>query len=270
MVQVNKGPPRRPSAPTSWEPVARWYAGWSGPTGGHYHREFAIPAVLDLLELRSGERVLDIGCGHGVLAPTVSKAGALYTGVDASPTLIRTARRLQEAHGRFIVGDARRLDVLPALRGEFFDAAVFLLSIQDMDPLAAVLRSAAQRLRSGGRLAIVMTHPCFRVPRQSGWGWDAQRKLPFRRVDRYLTPLAVPMKAYRGPRPGATRSFHRPLESYINGLAAHGLLIDCLREFPPPDGSLSPPQPGGEERINRDIPLFLGLRARKPVVPTPP
>ena len=64
-----------------------------------------------------------------------------------------------------------------------------------------------------------MTHPCFRVPRQSGEGWDEQRKLLYRRVDRYLSPLAVPMKAYAGGR-AATWSYHRPLEDYVNGLAA--------------------------------------------------
>jgi hypothetical protein len=37
-------------------------------------------------------------------------------------------------------------------------------------------------------MVLLLTHPCFRVPRQSGWGWDEQRKLQYRRVDRYLTP----------------------------------------------------------------------------------
>src|SRR5262245_34296944 len=99
---------------------------------------------------------------------------------------------------------------------------------------ATARSSAAPRrwaLRSGGRLVILMTHPCFRVPRQSGWGWDEERKLRFRRVDRYLTPLAVPLKPYAGGR-GATRSYHRPLEAYVSGLANRGLLIDRLLETP--------------------------------------
>jgi hypothetical protein len=66
------------------------------------------------------------------------------------------------------------------------------------------LRSAAWLLRPRGRLAILMTHPCFRVPRQSGWRWDASRRLQYRRVDRYLTKLDVPIKAYGGARRGAT------------------------------------------------------------------
>ncbi len=29
-----------------------------------------------------------------------------------------------------------------------------------------------------------------------GWGWDAGRGLIYRRIDRYLTPLKIPMQAY--------------------------------------------------------------------------
>ena len=41
-----------------------------------------------------------------------------------------------------------------------------------VDPLEPALASAAWALRPGGRLALLLTHPCFRIPRQSGWGWD--------------------------------------------------------------------------------------------------
>jgi hypothetical protein len=132
-----------------------------------------------------------------------------------------------------------------------------------MNPLEEVLKSAAWALRPGGRLVILMTHPCFRVPRQSGWGWDEGRKLRFRRVDRYLTALAVPLKAYQRGRAGVSRSFHRPLEDYINGLGNCGLLVDCLREVP----GYRLPQTGFDSKADQtareEIPLFLGLRARK-------
>jgi hypothetical protein len=133
-----------------------------------------------------------------------------------------------------------------------------------MDPLGAVLGSAAWALRPGGRLVALLTHPAFRVPRQSGWGWDAGRKLQYRRVDRYLTPLPVPMKALpgRAGAGGATRSFHRPVSAYVNALGDHGLLVERMVEVPgppPPDAA----DPRAADRARREIPLFLGLRARK-------
>ena len=112
-------------------------------------------------------------------------------------------------------------------------------------------------------MVILMTHPCFRVPRQSGWGWDEGRKLRYRRIDRYLTSLSVPMKAYPGQQMGTTLSFHRPLGEYVNELARVGLVVDCMREIPGNKIRLPAPENGANERADQEIPLFLGLRARK-------
>ena len=210
---------RRAVAATAWDSVADWYAGWVGEEGSEHHRRLAIPAVLDLLKPRPGEQILDLGAGAGVLAPAIAAAGAHYTGVDASPKLIDSARRRHGRSGEFVVGDARRLPA-SGLRPGSFDAAVFLLSIQDMDPLEQVLASASWAVREHGRIVIVMTHPAFRQPRHAGWGFDEGRKLTYRRVDAYLTPMAVPMGAVGGSAP--TRSYHRPLSDYVNGLAAFG------------------------------------------------
>ena len=68
-----------------------------------------LPVGLELLDPREGEEILDIGAGQGVLAPKVVRAGARYTGVDASPRLIEAAKRRHGRAGRFLVGDARRL-----------------------------------------------------------------------------------------------------------------------------------------------------------------
>lgn len=245
--------------PAGWDAVARWYQGWMGERGGDFHQKLAIPAVLDLLDLQRGEQVLDLGAGHGVLAPYITRAGAGYTGIDVSPKLIRSARRLHGQHGRFLHGDARRLHQVRELAPERFDGIVFLLSIQDMNPLADVLNSAAWVLRPQGRLVILMTHPCFQVPRQSGWGYDEGRRLQYRRVDRYLTPLSVPMKPYPGQQSGVTISFHRPLSAYINELARRSLLVDCLREIT----TFKEGKTKAEQAANSEIPVFMGLRARK-------
>jgi len=204
-----------------------------------------------------------------VLAPQIVGAGARYTGVDASSRLVELARR---RHGgaraskgvRFLLGDARELRAVRGLREGEFDGAAFLLSIQDMDEVERVLESAAWALKPGGRVAMVLTHPAFRVPRQSGWGWDEGRRLHYRRVDHYLTPLRVPMKTLPG-KDGrvATRSFHRPVGAYINALAANGLLVDRMLEIPGHRANPPPEHERAAEQARREIPLFLGLRARK-------
>ena len=254
---------RRPAAQTSWDPLAYWYNGWVGEGGSEHHRELAIPATIRLLEPRAGERILDIGAGQGVLAPSVARAGAAYLGVDASPRLLDIARKNHGGAGRFVLGDARDLASVDGVSAGTFDAAVFLLSIQDMDPLEPVLRSAAWALKPGGRVVILMTHPAFRMPRQSGWGWDEGRKLVYRRIDRYLTPLPIPMKLLPGRESTATtRSFHRPLSMYVNGLADCGLLLDRMDELPAHKLSYGTANARAVDLARREIPLFIGLRAR--------
>jgi ubiquinone/menaquinone biosynthesis C-methylase UbiE len=255
---------RRPTTPreTSWERVATWYDGWVGDRGSAYHRQLAIPATIDLLDPHKGEAILDVGGGQGVLAPALVEAGASVTVVDASAKLIASAKR---RHGRlraarFVVGDARRLPAVVGLDEAAYDAATFLLSIQDMDPLDDVIRGLDWALKPESRVVLLMTHPAFRQPRHSGWGYDEERKFTYRRIDGYLTEMAVPMKSLGGGQP--TRSFHRPIGAYVNALADVGFATDAMLELPdlPPDQ-----RPGkaarGDARGNAEIPIFLGLRA---------
>jgi ubiquinone/menaquinone biosynthesis C-methylase UbiE len=242
--------------------VATWYDGWVGDRGSTYHRELAIPAVLELLQPRRGDAILDVGGGQGVLAPYLAEAGARVTVVDASARLIAAAkrRRTRMRDARFLVGDARRLPAVAGLDAASFDAAVFLLSIQDMDPLEDVVRGVDWALKPASRVVLLMTHPAFRQPRHSGWGYDEGRKLTYRRIDAYLEPMAVPMKSLGGGLP--TRSFHRPISAYVNGLADAGFATDAMLELPdlPPDRRPGK-APRGDARANAEIPIFLGLRA---------
>jgi SAM-dependent methyltransferase len=251
---------RRPAA-SSWERVAGWYDGWVGNRGSTYQRAAAIPAVLDLLVPDRGEEILDVGAGQGVLAPYIAERGARYTGVEASPRLVEIARRRHGPVGRHLVGDARALAELPVLRQHGYDAAVFLLSIQDMDPLEPVFASLDWGLRATSRVVLLMTHPAFRQPRHAGWGFDPDRKLTYRRVDAYLSEMAVPMKANGETR---TISFHRPISTYVNGLAAVGFAIDAMLELPDLPDNLRPPGRRPTDRADEEIPLFLALRARRP------
>ncbi len=250
---------RKRPQPAGWEPVADWYDGWVGKEGSEHHRRLALPAVLDLLDLRPEMHVLDIGAGQGVLAPHVAESDAHYTGVDVSAKLLALARKHHGKQGRFLQGDARTLPQVKGLDAGAFDAAVFLLSIEDMNPLADVIESAVWALKDGGRVVILMRHPCFRVPRQSGWGYDEGRDLQYRRVDSYLSPLSVPLKAYGKERSGKTISFHRPLSHYVNELAVSGLLIDRVNEIPTYKTGANK----AERRANSEFPLFMALRAVK-------
>ncbi len=74
------------------------------------HAHF-VPAlgqpVLDLLKPQAGERILDLGCGDGVLTEKIAAAGASVLGVDASEDMVAAAQK-RGLDAR--VADGARLD----------------------------------------------------------------------------------------------------------------------------------------------------------------
>jgi cyclopropane fatty-acyl-phospholipid synthase-like methyltransferase len=85
-----------------------------------------LHAIVEALDLRPGDRVLEIGCGHGVAATYVLERGARLTAIDRSPKMVEAARR-RNPGGEFIVAsleDAdlgeRRFDTIFAVRVGLF------------------------------------------------------------------------------------------------------------------------------------------------------
>lgn len=244
---------------TSWDPLAEWYDGWMGQAGSKHH-QIVIPILLDLLDLQPKQRLIDFGCGQGVLSSYVHKKQVEYVGIDLSSKLIEIANKRHANHGQFYQGDVTGLSEsgLP-LQQSSFDKATFLLSIADIDNLAGALASASWALKNQGQLVIAMIHPAFRIPRQSGWGYDQQRKLQYRRIDSYLTPNAIPLKPYPGQK-GVSKSHHRPIQDYMRALRQNNFVVTDLREVAAGD-VLPPDTPRHKKRAAAEIPLFLVWQA---------
>jgi SAM-dependent methyltransferase len=100
--------------------------------------------VLDLLQPRPGERILDLGCGDGVLTEKLVALGARVVGIDNSPHMIAAARqRGIDA----IVMDARNLAFENEFDAVFSNAALHWIKDDPEAPIACAFRA----LRIGGR-----------------------------------------------------------------------------------------------------------------------
>jgi trans-aconitate methyltransferase len=102
-------------------------------------------AVVELLAAKSGEQILDIGCGTGALTADIAAAGAEVVGVDRSAEMIEEARKKFPSL-RFEVCDARTL----SFAGEF-DAVFSNAALHWIPEAERVMVGIARALRPGGR-----------------------------------------------------------------------------------------------------------------------
>ena len=115
---------------------------------GRYSRELA-PAFADFAEVEAGQRVLDVGCGSGVLTGELARRlGADHVaGADPSPLLEACAERVPGA-------DLKRAgaEELP-WPDDSFDAALAQLVVHFMTDVAAGIAEMARVTRAGGVVA---------------------------------------------------------------------------------------------------------------------
>jgi ubiquinone/menaquinone biosynthesis C-methylase UbiE len=118
--------------------------------------------LLELLAPRAGDRVLDLGCGTGLLCRRIADrlnpaAGGEAVGIDAAGRMIALARRKRGGPGcRFEAMAAERLEFPDAA----FDAVVSSLFFHhvDLDLKRQALGEALRVLKPGGRLVIADMH----------------------------------------------------------------------------------------------------------------
>ena len=130
--------------------------------GAEVYDQFFVPAlfsqwtdaVLDLADVRFGQRVLDVGCGTGVLAGAArSRTGTNgdVTGVDPNPGMLAVARRT-EPGVTWCSGVAERLE----FADHSFDRTVSQFAMMFFSDPTAALAEIGRVTRPQGRIAIAV------------------------------------------------------------------------------------------------------------------
>lgn len=101
--------------------------------------------LIELLAPKQGEKILDLGCGTGVLANEIANYGAEVVGIDKSENMVNQARN-KYPHLRFEIQDATKLD----FDGEF-DAVFSNATLHWVRPPIEALKGIYRSLKNGGR-----------------------------------------------------------------------------------------------------------------------
>lgn len=248
---------------SSWEPVSDWYNKVVGKTGHYYHEHVILPKLAKIFSEQKTPSfsLLDLACGQGILSRNIPKE-AHYQGVDAAASLIQSAKKMSKNKNHaFMVADLTK----PLnLDKKDFDIGMILLALQNIPDAEQVMKTAAAHLKKGARFVIVLNHPCFRIPRQTSWQVDEPKKIQYRRIDRYMSPLTIPIQAHpsQGNTSSETFSYHRNLTDYSQMLKGSGFAIEYLDEWCS-DKQSTGSKAKMENRSRDEIPLFLAIIARK-------
>jgi 2-polyprenyl-3-methyl-5-hydroxy-6-metoxy-1,4-benzoquinol methylase len=240
--------------------------------GNEFQRILIGPACERLLNLQSGETVLEVGCGNGVFARRMAQLGVHVIATDFSAQFLERARARSTEHSdriEYRLVDATREEEILALGAQRFDAAVCNQAIMDMTEIEPLMHGIRQVVKPGGRFVFSLSHPCFN---QAGTTFSVEETTINGEI---ITTHAIKTTSYLhfSPQKGVGMLgepaphyyFDRPLHVLFNACFQAGLVLDGLEEpafNPPHDGS----QPSNvlSWANYREIPPVLVARLRIP------
>ncbi len=224
-----------------------------------YQQTVILPNLLRILDLTKGQKVLDLACGQGFFSNAFHQTGATVIGADIAPELVKLARDHSPKEISYHVCPAHKLPLGLAS----IDVVVMVLAIQNIKEAGETIAECARVLRPGGRLVMVLNHPCFRIPQKSDWGWDSKQNIQYRRIDGYMGDFATKIQMHPGDDPKAsTVSFHRPLQWYMKMLSKNGFALTRLEEWISNKKSQKGTRSIAENIARKEFPLFLCLEAQ--------
>lgn len=247
---------------TSWGEVAEWYDDLLSNSEDSYQKNVILPNLIRLVDPKPNLKILDLACGQGYFSFAFRDKGAEVIGCDISEELIKiakdTAKHITENKPEFHVASA---DNISFIKDASIDTVTIVLALQNIENLAGTLKECSRVLKDQGKLFIVLNHPTFRIPHHSSWKWDNDKQ--YRRIDAYMSEQSskidmTPSESDLSKKK-FTISFHRPLQQYFKALNKSGLVTARLEEWISHKESQSGPKAKEEDRLRKEIPLFLCL-----------
>ena len=269
---------------TSWGREADWYDEYLSDDDS-YQKQIIMPNILRIVNPKKGDKVLDLACGQGMFSDALMDKGASITGVDISRELIDIAKNRfknnMKSSDSFIVSPADKI-ISAGVPESSHDSAICILASQNIKEFDSAIKDVAKVLKPKGKFVLVINHPCFRVPKQSDWHFDAEGGGPEgdlsymmtngkkngrygRVVYSYMSEGVIKIDMHPGEqdrrKKSYTTSFHRPMQVYSKWLANAGFCILRIEEW----NSHKKSNPGTREladkRAKKEIPLFMCIEA---------
>ncbi len=128
-------------------------AHWWNPNGEMKALHDINPLRLNYISQRtslSQKKIIDIGCGGGILSERLAKEGAIVTGIDMSEEALHAAREHQKKTGMQIDYQKVTAEKIAEKNPEQFDVVTCLEMLEHVPDPASIVQSAAKLVRKNG------------------------------------------------------------------------------------------------------------------------
>ena len=202
--------------------------------GNRFHKTLIEPAQLKLLDIKPGQKILDIACGNGQFARKMSQMGAKVTGVDFAEKLIAIARAKGGNNIEYQVVDACKTADLKKLSNAKYDAIVCTMAFMDMTNIQTLIKYSPKLLKKNGRFVFSMCHPYFNsgefflVHEQDEFNGEVISRY-YVKTSNYLVEKSYLGVAILG-QPELQHYFHRPLSTILHDFFESGFELDGYEE----------------------------------------
>jgi 2-polyprenyl-6-hydroxyphenyl methylase/3-demethylubiquinone-9 3-methyltransferase len=126
---------------------------WWDPSGEFRPLHEINPLRLEWIEQHAalaGKRVVDVGCGGGILAEAMAGRGADVTGIDLSEKALRVAQLHLNESGRSVRYEAVAAEALAEREPESFDLVTCMEMLEHVPEPSSVVAACARLARPGG------------------------------------------------------------------------------------------------------------------------
>jgi 2-polyprenyl-6-hydroxyphenyl methylase/3-demethylubiquinone-9 3-methyltransferase len=125
---------------------------WWDPKGemGTLHVINPLRTRFIMENLPPNPKILDVGCGGGILSEALAKAGAQVTGLDLSEASLESARRHAQSQNLQIDYRYENVETLAEREAGSFDAIACMEMLEHVPEPAKVIAACAKALKPGG------------------------------------------------------------------------------------------------------------------------
>ena len=219
-----------------WNLNAEYWDDYMGEHSNQFHRELIRPYTEQLLHIKKGQVILDIGCGNGNFSRRIAELGGKVIAFDYSEKMIERAKLRSEKYEsiEYKVIDATNEDSLLELGNNVFDSAVSNMALMDISDIKPLIKTVSRLLRTNGVFVFSIVHPCFQNPGMETGQETKEINGEIRikntvKISNYLTPQAYEEIGIKG-QPVTHLMFHRTISYYIQLFVASGFMLDGLEE----------------------------------------